>query len=337
MNKNIFSEAVKIILFLLSLLFLYFIRDIILIFIVSLIIAAIFNPLVDWLEKKKISRGAATILIYFIFLFLLVGLLILIVPSLTKDLEFLGTKISSYYSILRSLFGRAQEILPKDLSLFSSWQTGLSSLTRGVFSLLGDVANAILAIFLILIISFYLVVEKEAIAKFFLSFIPEKRHQFVSRLISLSQKNLSNWGWGMLILMLFIGVLTYLGLLILEVRYALFFAIIAGLTEVIPRIGPFLGAVPAVVLTFFQAPIKAIFVALLYFLIQQIEGSIVVPQVMKKAVGLNPIVVILVLLIGAKIGGILGAIIAVPVTAVIDIVIREYRELKKQESNLVHY
>lgn len=333
-SKFNFSVAVKIILFILLLFFLYFIRDIILLLVVSFIIASIFYPLVEWLEKKKISRLVATLFLYLIFLLVFVVILILIVPNLTKDLEFLGTKISSYYSIIRSLLGSTEGILPKDLSQIPGWQTSLSDLTRGVFSLLGNVFGAIFAFFLIIIISFYLIVEKEAIEKFFLSFIPEKNHTFFSRLISLSQKNLSNWGWGMLVLMALIGGLTYIGLLILDIRYALFLAIIAGLTEVIPRIGPFIGAVPAVLLAFFQSPVKALLVIVLYILIQQIEGSIVVPQVMKKAVGLNPIVVIIVLLIGAKIGGILGAIIAVPVTAVIDIIIREYRELKKQEKKL---
>ena len=327
-SKFDFRLAVKIILFILLLIFLYFIRDIILILIVSFIIATIFSPLVDWFEKKKVSRFTATLFVYLLFLLLFISLLILVLPNLNKDIEFLGQRTSSYYSFFVSLLGDLAKVLPKEFFQISQWQTGFSALGRGIFSFLGDMLTAIVACFFIVVISFYLIVEKNVAEKSLFSFVSEKYHQFLSRLISLSQKNLSNWGWGMLVLMLLIGGLTYVGLLILDVRYALFLAVIAGFTEVIPRIGPFVGAVPAVILAFFQSPVKALLVAILYIVIQQIENSIVVPQVMKKAVGLNPIVVIVVLLIGAKLGGILGAIIAVPVTAVIDITLREYRELK---------
>lgn len=326
-----FRSVFKIILFILFLIFLYFIRDIILLLIVSFIIATIFSPLIDWFEKKRVSRFTATLFIYLLFLLILISILILIVPNLSQEIKYLGEKISSYYSFFRSFLGNG-EFLPKNISQLQFLQGGLSTLSRGLFSFLGSVIGGLIACFFIIIISFYLIVEKNALEKFFVFFIPEKYHQFLSRLISLSQKDLSNWGWGMLILMLLIGGLTYTGLLILNVRYALFLAVIAGFTEIIPRIGPFIGAIPAVILAFFQSPIKALLVVVLYLIIQQIENSIVVPQVMKKVIGLNPIVTIIVLLIGAKLGGILGAIIAVPVTAVINIILKEYLVLKKQST-----
>lgn len=335
--KSNFRLILKTIFFILFLIFLYFIRDIILLLIVSFVIAAIFYPLVDWFERKKVSRFVATLFLYLSFLLIFIIILILVVPTINKEIEFISQRISSYYFFLRSIFGDTQGLLPQDFSQFiQGWQKQLPALGRGIFSLIGNVASVFFSYFLIIIISFYIIVEKNSLEKFFAHFVPKRYHQFVSGLISLCQKDLSNWGWGMLILMLLIGGLTYVGLLILDVRYALFLAVIAAFTEVIPRIGPFIGAVPAVILAFFQSPIKALLVAILYLIIQQVENSIVVPQVMKKAVGLNPIVVIIVLLIGAKLGGILGAIIALPVTATINIALKEYSKLKQQNSQLTN-
>ncbi len=331
LTKTNFHLIIKTIIIILFLIFLYFIRDILLLLVVAFIIASIFSPIVDWFERKKVSRFVATLLVYSLLLLIFIIILILVIPNLAKEIEFIGERISNYYSFLKSIFGESQKFLPKDFSEFiRDWQKEIPAISRGIFSLLGGVASTFFSCFLIAIISFYIIVEKNSLEKFFTYFVPEKYHQFVSRLISLSQKDLSNWGWGMLILMFLIAGLTYIGLLILHVKYPLFLAVIAGFTEVIPRIGPFIGAIPAVILAFFQSPVKALLVAVLYLIIQQIENSIVVPQLMKKVVGLNPIVTIIVLLIGAKIGGIFGAIIAVPVTAVINIVIREYLALKKQ-------
>ncbi|MFN3301761.1 MAG: AI-2E family transporter [Patescibacteria group bacterium] len=328
-SKTYFLAGIKIILFILLLLFLYFIRDLILILIISFIIATILLPPVDWLVKKKVSRLLATLFIYLLFFLTVIGIFILIIPNLSEEIGIVGQKISSYYQTVRTFIGSSQKFLPQDLTQIPGLEQGLATLGRNIFFLLSNVAYGIFSIFLIIVISFYIIVSKDSIANFFFSFVPEKYHQFFSRLIFLSRKSLSRWGWAMLILISLIGSMTYIGLSILRVRFALSLAVFAGLMEVIPYIGPFIGAVPAVFLAFFQSPVKALMVIILYILVQQIENNIVVPQVMRGVIGLNPIIVILVLLIGGKFGGVLGAIIAVPVSAVIYIFIKEYLRLKK--------
>jgi len=123
-----------------------------------------------------------------------------------------------------------------------------------------------------------------------------------------------------------IGILTYIGLFFLGVKYALVLALVAGILELIPYIGPILAAVPAVILSFFQAPFLSLLVLILYIVIQQLENQIIGPQVMKRTVGLNPIVIIIVILIGAKLAGILGIILAVPVTAAIAEFLKDVRK-----------
>ncbi len=122
---------------------------------------------------------------------------------------------------------------------------------------------------------------------------------------------------GQLFLGVIVGVLVYIGLSLLGIRFALLLAIIAGILELVPYIGPVLSAIPAVILAFFQAPILALWILILYIVVQQLENYLLVPVIMKKVVGLNPVVVIIALLIGGKLLGILGIILAVPAAAVL--------------------
>jgi predicted PurR-regulated permease PerM len=116
-----------------------------------------------------------------------------------------------------------------------------------------------------------------------------------------------------MILSLVIFTLTYIGLSILQVKYALVLAMLAGAFELVPYVGPIMAAIPAIFLAFVQLPYLALFVIILYFIIQQLENTFIVPKVMGHVTGLNPIVVLIAVLIGAKIGGIVGTLMAVPV------------------------
>jgi predicted PurR-regulated permease PerM len=116
----------------------------------------------------------------------------------------------------------------------------------------------------------------------------------------------------------------------LKVPYALVLAIFGGVLEIIPYLGPIISAIPAIILGFFVSPLTGLLVLVFYILIQQLENHVMVPQIMKKAVGLNPIVVILVLLIGAKIGGTMGAILSIPVATVINVFLQDVFFKKKK-------
>lgn len=329
-TKAYFSLAVKIIFFILLLIGLYFIRDIVLMLLVSILFSALFIPLVDWLENKKISRLISTLFIYLLMVLILVGIIFIIVPIFSSEFGFFSEKISSYYQNLRTLLGTKQNILPENIFGVSSWQGGIGAISQGVFSFIGNVANWIFTCVLIFILSFYITLEKKSLTKSLISFFPKRLHDFIDRLLILAQKDLSAWGLGMVVAVLSVGVLTYVGLLLLNLRFAFVLAFFAAVTEVIPWIGPFIGAAPAVFIALFQSPMAILLVVLLYIVVQQIVNSIIMPIIMKRAVGLDPVVVIMVLLIGAKLGGMFGAIISVPAAAVLSIFIKEYLKLKQQ-------
>jgi predicted PurR-regulated permease PerM len=139
------------------------------------------------------------------------------------------------------------------------------------------------------------------------------------QLVNRMQDKIGLWLRGQIILSVIIFLLTYLGLSILGVKYALVLALVAGLTEFVPYLGPILAAIPAVFFAFTQDPMLAVFVIVLYYIIQLFENNFIVPQLMQKVVGLNPVVSIVVLLIGFKVGGIIGVILAIPVATAIGV------------------
>lgn len=325
-----FKLVVKIILFILLLFFLYFIRDILIILFTSFVLAAIIMPIVDYFEKQKVSRVLSSIFIYLFGLFLFVSLIYLVIPPIAQQANSIIKKLVSFYQGIVIFLGPSQRALPGELPELFDWQKYLGFLGQSVFSFLGGVIGAVSVVFLIIIISFYIVIEKNKILKFITSLFSEKHYSFINRLFIFSQDDLKSWGIGRIICSLFIGVSYYIIFRIIGIPFAASLAIFAALADFVPWVGPFIGAIPAVLLALLVSPIKAVVLIVFCIVIQQIESNVVTPQVMKKAVGLDPIVVITVLLIGAKVGGILGVIIAIPATAVVSIFIREFLKLKRQ-------
>ncbi len=322
--------VVKIILVIILFYLLFLIREILAILFVSLIFASAVDPLVDWMQKRKIPRGLGIVLIYFLSFGIVGTIVSLIIPiiieqsnDLINSFPNIIEKIISGISALKdysSKFG----ILDNVKENFGAISSNLQGATIGIFSTISGIFGSIFSFFLILVMTFYMVVEENAIKKIIWSVAPKKNQVYIMELINRMQKKIGLWLRGQLILSLIIFLVTYIGLLILGVKYALILALIAGLTEFIPYLGPIIASVPAIFLAFTQEPMLAIFVAILYYIIQLIENNLIVPKLMQKVVGLNPIISIAVLMIGFKLGGVIGAILSIPVATALNVFIKDY-------------
>ena len=160
------------------------------------------------------------------------------------------------------------------------------------------------------------------------SIAPPKYQMYIMGLINRMQQKIGLWLRGQLILSLIIFFLTFIGLSILGVKYALVLALIAGMTEFVPYLGPIFASIPAIFLAFTQSPMLGLFVAILYYIIQLTENNIIVPKLMQKVVGLNPIVSIAVLLIGFEVAGIAGAVLSIPVATAVNVFLTDILENK---------
>jgi predicted PurR-regulated permease PerM len=317
---------VKIILISLALWFIYLIRDVLAILFISVILSVLIDPLANWFGKRKIPRGLAVLTVYVILITVLSLALVLLIPPIVAQFQQLIERLPDYWQkITATQIGEfAAQYDFKNLE--ESFKSIGASLARGVYATAGGVFGGITALFLILVLTFYIVTQEESLKKTIKSFIPDQYLPYINQLSIKIQQKLIAWFKGQIILCLVVGFFVYIGLLILGVDYALALGLIAGLTEIIPYVGPFIGGATATFIAFGDSPLKALMVIILYVIIQQLESQLLVPRVMQKAVGLNPIVSIIILIIGAKLGGIVGALIAIPVASVISIFIQDFKE-----------
>lgn len=342
LNISISSSTIfKIFIVLISLYFLYLVRDILTILFISLILASALDPWVDWMQRKKIPRAIGAVLIYFILFSVLIISLYLIIPPIGNQIKELSQnfpeyidKIVSSYSGLKE-FANQHGILEQLEQNLGSIGANLEKAAGSLFSTVTGIFGSIISFFLVLIITFYMIVEENALRKIVWSVAPEKHQPYIMQLVMRMQKKIGLWLRGQLILSFIIFSLTFLGLSILGVEYALTLALIAGLTEFIPYLGPILAAIPAIFLSFTQSPMLAIFVLALYYIIQLVENNIIVPKLMQRVVGLNPIIIIVVLLIGFKIAGIIGAIMSIPVATAISVFLKDLFDKKIVNSEIV--
>jgi predicted PurR-regulated permease PerM len=234
----------------------------------------------------------------------------------------------SFLDQLETYFGGQGDVLSSPQQI-SDLNNNFFSISGKIFSGTVGVFSGFISAIAILAMAFYMAVKEDGIKRFIVSLTPEKHKQYAADLTERIEFKMGKWLQGQLILMVIIFVLDFVGLSLLKVPYALALAIFAGFMEVIPYVGPIVSAIPGVILGFTISPLTGFLTVLLYWLAQQFENYIIVPQVMKKAVGLNPVTVIVALLIGVKLGGIPGAILAIPVAAAISVVIEDFLSEKK--------
>jgi len=327
-------SVIKILMIFVLFYFLYLIREILAILFVSLVLASAVDPWVDKMQEKKIPRPISILFIYVVMFSVIVSVLFLIIPPIIEQVNELTTnfpiileKIISGVEALKDYSAR-HGVLDSIRENFGSISSNLQNAAGSVFSTVTGIFGGIVTFFLVLVITFYMVVEENAIKKIIWSIAPEQHQVYTMQLVNRMQKKVGLWLRGQLILSFIIFSLTYIGLLILNVEYALVLALIAGLTEFVPYLGPILAAIPAIFLAFTQSPMLAVFVAILYYVIQLVENNIIVPKLMQKVVGLNPIVSIAVLLIGFKIAGVVGAVLSIPVATAVSVFIKDVFEKK---------
>lgn len=336
---------IKIILVFILFYFLFLVKDILVVLFISLILTSAIDPWVDYMQKKKIPRAVGVLFIY-LSVFLLIAIsLSLIIPPISKQVNELIINFPQIFEKIISGVSTFKEyslkygVLDNVKEYFNSLSSSLQGAAGGIFSTVSGIFGGIFTAFLVMVITFYMVVEENAVKKIVWSLAPEKHQVHTMRLINKMQKMIGLWLRGQLILSLIIFVLIYVGLSALglflgqKIEYALVLALIAGLTEFVPYLGPIFAAVPAIFLAFTQSPLLAVSVGVLYYVIQLVENNLIVPSLMKKVVGLNPVVSIAVLLIGFKLAGIPGAVLSIPVTTAISVLIKDLFEQKVEKDN----
>lgn len=307
--------------------FLYFIRDIVAMVLIALLIATLIDPFADFFERWRIPRGLAVVIVYIVGLAALLGAWILVVPPVLTQL---GDFVQTFSPTLAQVDGGAYAhffdgsfTANLDSTFATIQSSGFSDALPRLFAVGSTAFNTFVAAAVVLILVFYVVVEKTALVRM-LRFVARAEYQpFAMMLAGKVREKMGMWLRGELVLMFSIFVLTYGALLLLQIPYALVLAVLAGILEVVPFAGPLLSAIPAVILAAAVSPFHAVLTACVYIVIQQVEGNILVPKIMQRVTGLNPIASLLAILIGWRVGGIVGAMVSIPIAMALSVFLEE--------------
>lgn len=298
--------------------FLYVIRDIVAMTLVSMFLAALIDPFADMVARWRIPRAIGVLVVYLVGLGIVGAVALLIVPPLLSELSELITAFSPWFANASGWWqvdAWASSLVNANIGNVLSTVKS-SGVTEALPKLAAFGTSAIdiaFRVVVVLILAFYFVVEKNAMVKGIGVIAPPEYQPFVSRLALRAREQMGVWLRGELLLMVSVFVLIYGALSLIGVPYALVLALCAALLEIIPFIGPMVSAIPGILLGLTVSPLHALITAGAYLVIQQVEGNILVPKIMQKVAGINPIVSVLAVLIGARIGGIVGAILSIPI------------------------
>jgi predicted PurR-regulated permease PerM len=288
--------------------------------VVSVFIALIFglalDPLVVKLKKMRVPRPIG---VFLVFLFFLAVILSLLAYGFTPMVDQIGKFIVNLPQFLGPILNSLGP-----LSFAAELQQQLVSqatlLSANILTIAGSVVSNILFLLVVLFLTFYFLLDWENLKTRLAGMLNPRAQVRLRRIIESMEKHLGGWLRGQILLMIAVGVLVYLGLFALGVEYALPLAVIAGLFEVIPTIGPVLSAVPAILVGFGTSFGLGVWILVLYVVVQQLENSLIVPNVLGRAVGFSPLMTLLIVFAGAQLFGIGGAILSIPVALLLNIV-----------------
>lgn len=347
----------KAILIILALWFLFFIKDLVLVVLTAIVLASSVEPLILWFKKFRVVRLPAVIITYVFLFGIFTGLFYFFIPSVLNEASSFLSTIPKYLqtttlwdplNISKEGMNTSQQLVqgisdginnPKQLvsdistsdirTTITSTGFGLKDLITGIQSLTSNVSDGfvkvvsavfggLLSFIIIVVLSFYLAVQEDGVSKFLGLITPVKHEKYIIDLWKRSQKKIGYWMQGQLLLMVLVAVLVYLGLTIIGIKNALLLAALAGVLEIIPLFGPVIAAIPAILTGFVDGGVTISLLVLgLYIIVQQFENHLIYPLVVKKIVGVSPILVILAIIIGGKLAGFLGIVLSVPIISAV--------------------
>jgi predicted PurR-regulated permease PerM len=316
---------------------LYRFNQVIFILFIASVMGTVIRPAVTWMHRRGLPRMAAVILVCILLLALLIGFLLLLFPLIVEQGTTIAAAVPGYYQSLREwmvnypnqMIVRLSEFIPAtlpSLNLGAAQQTG-QEMMASAGQALGYVSLAAKVVFIaiaILVLAFYWTLDGPRTIKSSLLLVPQGQRESISELISAMETKVGLYIAGQGVLCLAIGSMALVAYLLIGLPNALVLALVAGVLEAVPMIGPLLGAIPAALVALSLGPDKLVWVIVATVIIQQLENSLLVPRVMSKAVGVNPFVSLLAFFAFSSLLGIAGALMAIPMAAIIQLLLDRF-------------
>jgi predicted PurR-regulated permease PerM len=330
--ESIFKIAIAIIGFYI----LYLIKNIVVWFIFALIISVLFNPAIDFLQRKRVPRVVAAVFIY-IFVFGLIALFIYSTGSVFVS------EISNFSKVFPQYFEKISPSLRGlGIPAFENLENFVNLLSGHIEKIATNILNAFFAIFggivstlFVLTVAIFLSLEEKPVEKSLSLLFPKKYEAYILSLWRKCQTKVNGWFISRILGALFVGLLSYLTFLLFNVKYPLSLGLLAGFTNFIPVIGPLVAGIIIFLVVSIDNFLRALFVLLVFILIQQLESNILTPILTKKFVGLPSALVLIALAIGGTLWGFLGAVLAIPLFGILFEFIRDFLKKKQEEKTVV--
>jgi len=336
MDKNLSinitsGTIIKSILLVLLFVVLFLLKDLVLVLLMAVVIASSVEPATKWFTCHKVPRLLAVILIYLALAVVIAGLFLLIVPPVLDEASGLLATSPKYFDSI-NLWGPFSGISNFSIQeLIGEFRNSITGATGSVLQTISVIFGGALNFVLIIVLSFYLAVQEYGIANFLKIITPIKQEKYIIGLWDRTRYKIGLWMQGQILLAFFIGVLVYLGLTILKIKYAFLLALLAAILELIPLFGPVIAAIPAIAIGFADGGATLGFLVVgFYIIIQQFENHLIYPLVVKKVIGVPPLLVIIALIVGAKLAGFFGIILSVPLATALMEYINDMEEDKKK-------
>ena len=308
-------------------------------FIYALVVAYLLDPLVKMLERKKIKRIWAILLVFLVILTVFIVLFATFIPMLSQEVGEFIDNIPSIFETVKKTIENFQvngfQFIPSEMRDYFDLDKQLENISKyvegffnGLFGFLVASTGTIFDLFMTPLIAFYYLKDKEKIKNLILNVFPLRYREFVKRVGRDVNKVLGGFIKGQLTVAAFVGILMGVGSLIIGIPYALTIGLVAGITNIIPFFGPWLGGILPTILAFIEKPIMAVWAIGLLVVVQQIEAAFITPNIMSESVGIHPLLIIFSVLFFGSLFGIVGMILGVPLMAVFLLVfgyIKEYR------------
>jgi len=310
---------------------LFILRDIILSLFIAYIISSALHPLVKYFGKFGAPRWLTVLWVYVLFLVIIGTIMWGFIPVIAEQ-------VRTFFATLPAIFSQVVDILQVgdivqsvDLGallpeIFQSFSNEILATPTNLISMLSDLFGRFASVFVLFVFSYYILLEHERIKRHVLVLFDKQNRSTVADILERVEHKLGAWLRGQITVMVITGVLTFIGYYALGVRFATSLALLAALFEIVPIFGPIVAVIPAVLVALTQSVWHAIGVVVVFTVVQQVGGVTVVPKVMNKAIGIDPLVIILAIMIGGRLAGAAGILIAIPTAAILSIFWGEFLE-----------
>jgi predicted PurR-regulated permease PerM len=311
---------------------LYSLRMVLFLFFVAIVVGTAIRPAVEWLHRRGISRAAGIIIIYFLIAGLVVGFLAMILPLLADQATEISRNVPQYYSSFRSALINSQNRLlqnigwrtPSEISLLIQRDPNNEEVLDQVGQTLlytNLILKGVLGMLAVFLLAYYWTQESNFVVRALLKIVPPQRKKNIREFLQLAETKLGGYIRGQGLLCVAVGLAAFIAYLFIGLPYLLVLAVFAGVMEMVPVFGPALGAIPALLVALSIDPSKAIWVVVATAVIQMLENAVLVPRIMKHSMGVNPIIVLLSLIAFSSVFGFVGALLALPLAAIIQLLV----------------